>query len=31
MVAGLKKLEEWNWTIDECKHTIVFFGKGTLQ
>lgn len=26
-----RQIEGWNWTIDECKHAIVFFERGELQ
>ena len=26
-----REIEQWNWTIDECKHAIIFFERGALQ
>ena len=26
-----RQIEQWNWTIDECKHAISFFERGELQ
>jgi hypothetical protein len=26
-----RQIENWNWTIDECKHAIAFFERGELQ
>ena len=26
-----RQIEQWNWTIDECKHSITFFERGELK